>query len=350
MPALKDLRVGFVPYSPSLQMPGDRRRFASYAQQRGIRFELADPRERYDVVVLSERADISVWCDYAKGKIVYDLIDSYLAIPRSDLKGQLRGLAKFITRQHRRPRLNHWRAIEAMCRRADAVVCTTAEQKCDIEKFCSNVRIILDNHSAVTRRVKTDYRVGKVFQLVWEGLPATLDSLWLIRDALHAFGRQHAFALQVVTDPFYYRYLGRYGRRNTLDIVRGLGTQVTLHEWNETTCADIICGADAAIIPLDLRNPFAAGKPENKLLLFWRMGMPAVVSASPAYARAMAGAGLDTACTTGDDWCRALESLVTQESARAGAGRRGRAYADAHFSAAQWLARWDAMFESILTP
>lgn len=350
MPALKDLRIGFVPYSPSLQMPGDRRRFASYAQQRGIRFELADPRERYDVVLLSERADISVWCDYAKGKIVYDLIDSYLAIPRSDLKGQLRGLAKFLTRQHRRPRLNHWRAIEAMCRRADAVVCTTAEQKREIEKFCSNVHIILDNHTAVTRQVKKDYRAGKVFQLVWEGLPATLDSLWLIKDALRAFGRQHAFALNVVTDPFYYRYLGRYGRRNTLDIVRGLGMPVTLHEWNETICADIICKSDAAIIPLDLHDPFAAGKPENKLLLFWRIGMPTVVSASPAYARAMAGAGLNAACTSSDDWCRTLEFLLTQESARAEAGRRGRAYAEANFSEVQLLARWDAMFASILTP
>jgi hypothetical protein len=105
-----------------------------------------------------------------------------------------------------------------------------------------------------------------------------------------------------------------------------------------------------AIIPLDLSDPFAAGKPENKVLLFWRMGVPAVVSASPAYARAMAGAGLDGACSSADDWCRALESLVTQESARAEAGRRSRAYAEANFSETQLLARWDAMFASLLTP
>ena len=73
-------------------------------------------------------------------------------------------------------------------------------------------------------------------------------------------------------------------------------------------------------------------------------------SASAAYARAMAGAGLAGACTSSDDWCRALESLVMHESARAEAGRRGRAYAETHFSEAQLLARWDAMFDSILTP
>ncbi|NDG40652.1 MAG: hypothetical protein EBY28_15095, partial [Betaproteobacteria bacterium] len=139
MPALKNLRIGYVSYSQTLNLPGDRRRFARYAGQRGIEFELADPDKMYDIVVVSEAADISVWANYPHGKIVYDLIDSYLAIPRSNLKGRLRGLAKYISRQHRHLQLDHWRAIEKMCRRADAVICTTEEQQRDIEKFCSNV-------------------------------------------------------------------------------------------------------------------------------------------------------------------------------------------------------------------
>ena len=82
-------RIGYVPYSSSLAMPGDRRRFVAYARARNLPFELARPKERYDIVVLSELADISVWCDYPYGKIVYDLIDSYLAIPRTDWKQML---------------------------------------------------------------------------------------------------------------------------------------------------------------------------------------------------------------------------------------------------------------------
>ena len=147
-----------------------------------------------------------------RSKIVYDLIDSYLAIPRDNLKGRLRGLAKFVGGQHRHLQLDHWRAIEKMCRRADAVICTTVEQQCDIENFCSNVHIVLDIHAAVAQRAKTDYTAGREFRLVWEGLPVTADALLLIDDALRAIGQSHPISLHVVTDPEYFRFLGRYGQ------------------------------------------------------------------------------------------------------------------------------------------
>jgi glycosyltransferase involved in cell wall biosynthesis len=347
-PNLSRLRIGYAPYSAALDRPGDRRRFAGYARKRNIAFEIADPARAYDLVIVTENADISVWSRYDKGRVVYDLIDSYLAIPRSDLKGRLRGLAKFVAGQHRHLRFDYWRAIEAMCRHAAAVVCTTEEQKHDIEKFCANVHIILDLHTTVTREVKTDYAAGSVFQLVWEGLPATVDSLLLIKDVLREIDGKHAIALNVVTDPVSHRYLGRYGRRDTLDAVRGLCARVTLHEWSEQTCASIICGCDAAVIPLDLADPFAAGKPENKLLLLWRMGVPVIASASPAYTRAMNAASFDLVCADEGDWRRQLERIITDASLRADAGRRGRAYAEAHFSEEQMLARWDALFTALI--
>jgi hypothetical protein len=173
---LKGVRIGYVPYSSPLTMPGDRRRFVNYASRRGVPIEIADPAQNYDVVVLSERADISVWCDYGNGKIVYDLIDSYLAIPRSSITGRLRGLAKFLSGQSRHLRLDYWKAVERMCRRSDAVVCTTLEQKRDISPFCDNVHVILDSHSMVAHGKKEDYGAAQPFRIVWEGLPHTLSS------------------------------------------------------------------------------------------------------------------------------------------------------------------------------
>lgn len=345
---LSRLRIGYAPYSAALDRPGDRRRFAGYARKRELAFEIADPARVYDVVVVTENADISVWSRYDKGRVVYDLIDSYLAIPRSNLKGRLRGLAKFVARQHRRLRLDYWRAIEDMCRNAAAVACTTDEQKRDIGNFCANVHIILDLHTTVTHEVKTRYAAGDVFRLAWEGMSATVDSLQLIGNVLREIERDHAIALDVVTDPVSFRHLGRYGRRETLEIVRRLCTRVTLHEWNEQTCAGILCGCDAAVIPLDLRDPFAAGKPENKLLLLWRMGLPVIASASPAYSRAMNAAGISLVCANENDWRHQLERVVTDASLRADAGQRGRAYAEANFSEAQLLARWDALFATVI--
>ena len=48
-----------MPYSSSFIKPGDRRRFVAYARARNLAFEVADPAERYDLVVLSETADLT---------------------------------------------------------------------------------------------------------------------------------------------------------------------------------------------------------------------------------------------------------------------------------------------------
>ncbi len=177
-------RIGYVPYNPSLDMPGDRRRFVAYARARGLPFEIAHPDQRYDVIVLSELADITVWPEYAHGKIIYDLIDSYLAIPSTDIKQFCRGTVYFATGRHSRLHFDYRASIQRMCRRADAVICTTEEQKRDIIPFCSNVHIVLDIHDTVVRNIKRDYHAGSPFNLVWEGLPSNIPQLEVIGPVL----------------------------------------------------------------------------------------------------------------------------------------------------------------------
>ena len=347
---LRHVRIGYVPCSNALDKPGDRRRFAYYASKRDIRFEIANPSKEYDLVILSERADISVWNRHSKAKLVYDLVDSYLAIPRTDLKGRLRGLFKFLSRQSRYLQFDHWKAIGRMCVRADAVVCSTEEQRQDILKFCPNVHVILDAHMGVARTVKTDYSAGRPFRLVWEGLPQTLGSLELIRPVLNRLRGRRPIEMHIVTDREYFRYMGQYGKTSTLETVQRILPDVRFHEWKEADCADIICSCDLAIIPLSLADPFLAGKPENKLLLFWRMAMPVVTSASPAYVRAMQAVGMDLTAKDEADWLATLERLLGDEVARRKAGTLGKAYTDREFSEASLLARWDTVFASLGFP
>ncbi len=342
-------RIGYVPYSRSLDRPGDKRRFCCYAKKRNIRFEIADSSRTYNIVVVTERGDLSVWRRYNPGKtkIIYDFIDSYLAVPRYDLKGILRGLAKYISGESRYPELNYWKAIEGMCRRADAVVCSTKEQKQDIQKFCSSVHVVLDFHNSVAREVKHDYSSGDVFNFVWEGLPYNIGSLFLIRDVLMQLKARYKIALHIVTDLEYYKYMGRYWRQSTISLTRKLFDNVVLHEWNEKTCASIIAGCDLALIPISFSDPLAAGKPENKLLLFWRMGLPVVVSATPAYLRAMQRCGLPMACRTKGEWLETLEKYINDKKARSDAGVRGRVFSENYYSEEKTLALWDEVFRSV---
>lgn len=347
MKALQDLRFGYVPYSATFDRPGDRRRFVHYAQKRSLQFELADPSKAYDVVVLSERADVSVWQKYRQGKVVYDLIDSYLAIPTFDWKGLLRGTAKFLSRQSRYPQLNYWEALRAMCRRADAVVCTTLEQQNQIREFCPNTHIVLDFHTMVMQTTKSNYAAAKPFRIVWEGLPQTLGSLAAIREPLKELQLRTPIELRVITDPEYFRFLGGFGRTRTQATLDRILPGAILHPWQETTLAQQICDCDLAIIPIDLNDPFVAGKPENKLLLFWRLGMPTLASASPAYTRAMTAANQDLTCRTQAEWVEKLEQLIGDESARRHAGESAYVFAQTKYSEADSLQHWDTVFHSL---
>ena len=346
---LQHARIGYVPISNSFNSPGDKRRFAYYASNRNLTFEIADPLKKYDLIILTQNADLSIWSQYDTGgaKIVYDFIDSYLAITKDNIKGWMRGLAKYLSGQSRYLKLNHWKALEEMCSRADAVVCSTQEQRADILKFCRNVHIILDAHMGVVRRVKTEFGASRPFRLVWEGLPQNIGSLQMLSYVLDRLRVQYPVEVHIVTDPYYYKYPGKYGKTNTLNEARKILPDVHFHEWKEVDFADIICSCDLAVIPLNLNDTFASGKPENKLLLFWRMAMPVVTSPTPAYVRAMRLAGMNYTARNEADWLSMLESLIGDAIAREQAGLKGKAYVESEFSEAIFLERWDTVFESL---
>ncbi|MHB1261337.1 MAG: glycosyltransferase family protein [Thermoplasmatota archaeon] len=345
---LQGLRVGYVPIDATLQPPGDRRRFVRYAKERGIAFEVADPRQAYDVVIATQRADLSVWSRYPHGKVVFDFIDSYLSVPPRP-RHLLRGLAKFAVGQSRRLQLNHWSALRAMCRRADAVVCSTSEQAQAIEPQCRNIHLILDLHDEEVGRTKADYDAGSPFQLVWEGLPQNVRTLGQVGRLLAETNLRTPLTLNIVTDRQHTRWLGRVGKVDTEALARRIvpGVDIKLHPWTPSALESAACSADLALIPLPLDDPLYRGKPENKLLLFWRMGVPVLASATPAYSRAMAEAGVDGACADEDDWRDGLEAMLHDAAARRLAGQRGRSFAQARHSPAATFARWDAMFASL---
>ena len=346
---LTKLRIGYVPYSEDFERPGDKRRFVHYAKSRNLAFEIAEPGKKYDLVVLSQSADLSVWCDYDLGgaKIVYDLIDSYLAIPRTEIKGRLRGLARYIVGKSKYLRLNQWKAIASMCARADVVICSTEEQAKDIKPFCNNVHQILDVHSSVQKRTKRDYKSGEVFNIVWEGMADNAFQFKILKNVFAKLEKKHEIALHFVTDLAYKKLAGRYFNVNTKDLVKDLCRRVYVYDWNELMCSEIICSSDLAVIPVDLKNPLVKGKPENKLLLFWRMGVPVITSATPAYNRAMKKAGLDMTCQNEAEWFDMLDKYIVSHDQRMAAALAGKQAADEHYNSNQILERWDKVFSSI---
>ena len=345
------MRIGYAAYSRDLTQPADRRRFPYYAARRGIEFEHADPREHYDVVVVTPRADLTAWRSYDRGsKLVFDIVDSYLAIPRANPKALLRGPAKFAAGEARHPFFSYRRALEATMRRADAVTCATPEQARQIAPLCANVHAILDFHGPLVRAVKEDYRAGSPFNLVWEGLGENARWFGLLADALDEVDARHPLVLHLVTALEYRQLVQRFWRRRTARVMARHFHDVRVHRWSEEGVAPIAIGCDLAVIPLPLGRPLEANKPESKLISFWRMGLPVVTSATPAYARVMRAAGQDLHCRSTQDWVAALVRMIEQDEERERAGRLGRAFAEREYAEERLLAAWDRVFESLRAP
>lgn len=357
------LRVGFAPMiSNSLKHPFDLRNFIYYARRRDIKFEIAEPSKDYDVIVISPRADISIWSRYrGKGKIIFFIVDSYLAISPFDIKGSLRGLAKYIGREHKHLRLNYSKAIQEMCSRADAIVCTTLEQKKDIQEHCKNVHIMLEFNLKVVREVKTNYSLGNRINLVWEGQAENIYGFLHIKDVLAGLRKKYPIALHLITDLERWKYMNIFRRVSIIDEIkfifsdgflsntsRGRDSSVYLYQWNLEMLSRIITGCDIAVIPLDMRNPLAFGKPENKLVLFWRMGMPTIVSFTPAYDRIMSKSGLNMCCHDNTEWKNKLEKLIEDSEFRKKAAMQGKAFVDTFYSEDEYLKQWDRLFQSVL--
>jgi len=61
---VEKLRIGYGGTSRDFTAPQDRRRFCFWASNREGDFELADPSKQYDLVVLTQMADLSQWVIY----------------------------------------------------------------------------------------------------------------------------------------------------------------------------------------------------------------------------------------------------------------------------------------------
>lgn len=341
MTNLNGLRIAYVPTSSDLSGPGDVRRFCHYARRRGLAFEIARAGERYDLVVVTDRGDLSYWARCPRPtRIVYDIMDAYLAVPMTDPKGLLRGLAKFLVGQSRFLVLDHREAIAHLCKRADAVIVNTSEQRGRVAPFCRNIHQILDTQSTYRAR-KSHYNSGPVFNIGWEGLPENLAPFVSLARVFRKLEERRPIALHIVTKPRFKRFMGRFIDHMTAPIVNRIHSRSYLYDWDPDTVAGILAGCDLAVVPLAMDDALSRGKSANKLLLFWRMGIPTVTSASPAYVTEMENAGVSMACRTEREWHDTLSRYIEDPDARRAAGETGRSYVEREFTEESILRRWD---------
>ncbi|HEX8125107.1 MAG TPA: hypothetical protein VF548_05945 [Allosphingosinicella sp.] len=349
MRRLSDARIGYGGYSRDFSRPGDRRRFSAYARQRGLTYEYPDLKRDYDLVVLSQNADLTGWTKRKRRegdrlRLVIDLVDPYFQQKRLDER-LLKGVGRFVEGRDSRLSPDFLRTLQNVCRAADGVFCSTIEQRETILEYTPNVEISFDWFADELGPPKRDFRREGPLKLVWEGQAGTLRSIQTLRGPLNAL--KDRVELHVVTDPSVPRFYGRLGTLPTSELLAGIECPVRFTPWEKATFSGHITAGDLAIIPMDFSHPMFVQKPENKLVLLWRLGMPVLAAPTPAYRRAMAAAGVDMICPTERDWTERLAALAEAPSdTLAGLARRGHDHALSAYDETAFRAPFDRMFSS----
>lgn len=346
---LCDARIAYDGYSADFSHPGDRRRFAAYAAHRGLRYERPVAGREYDVVLATHNGDVAGWTarkrrECGRFKFVFELVDSYFV--RTGIGHRyLKGIARYALGTDTRLSPDFLKTLIRACESADAVICSTEEQRERILRYNPRVFLSFDWFGGDLGTPKTDYARRERLHIVWEGQAVTLENLLALREPLNDL--RDRIELHVVTDPVLRRYFGRFGFSDSRQILLGIEAPIAFHPWERSTFSGHIIAADLAVIPIDTRRAMMRGKPENKLVLLWQLGMPVLTSSTPAYERAMEAAGLDLVCRDAAEWGDKLERMIAASAAKLEAiAAQGRRHALRAYSAAEFQARFDAAFSA----
>lgn len=347
---LSEARIGYAGYSADFGHPGDRRRFSAYAAHKRLGYERADIGRDYDVVLVTHNGDISGWTERKRRegerlKLVFELVDSYF-VHTNPIRRYLKGSLRYALGTERRLSPDFMKTIVRACEAADAVLCSTLEQQETIRRYNPNVFLSFDWFGGDLGRPKADYSRGERLRIVWEGQSTTLPNLQAIREPLNDL--RDRIELHVVTDRLIYRHFGRFSPYPAMRALDGIECGKVFHEWNRESFWRHVTDADLAVIPIVKDNPLWYGKPENKLVLLWQLGMPVLAASTPAYERAMASAGLEMACRSPAEWGEKLEAMAEAPAAKLEEiGTRARAFAASAYSKKEFAARFDRVFEAI---
>ena len=350
---MRKLKIGYWPLSPTFTSAGDRRRLVFWAQARGHEI-ITDLSRSVDVIVASESSDFnSPYFARKQVPIVLDLVDAYLS-PLNPFDDLARGLAKRITGHLSGGVKPFSHLVRDFCINSNAVICSSSEQEKVIKRYNSNTHTILDSHGEIPfiKPPKPGTLISNRHRILWEGQPATIGGVKIISPALSKLSKTTTLGLDFVTDETYYKFLNKYIKRSTLGLLeKDLGQLidcVSLIPWTPKNLVECARLSSIAMIPIDLSVPMQRLKPENRLLIMWRLGLTCLTSPSPAYVRVSRQAGVAAVCNTLEEWLMNFDKLLNDPGFAYDEITAGQNYLRENHNETILLKKWDLAFESVI--
>lgn len=340
---MKRLKIGIFPFSSSLNHPADRRRLVFWAKARNHELVIGEYRN-VDLIFISERSDFLELSRIKGPPRVFDLIDGYLS-PQQLPIDFMRGALKCVVGQHRTYPRTYTSIVKEACKHVDLVICSSPEQRKKILHYNSNVHTILDNHSEFPL-MKFRRQSQHLPALFWEGTTYTLRGL----EKLLKMVNLQALPINIVTDLQHSRILGKYMKQ---DVHKRLSRRLPnyllhLHAWSAETVISHAVNSDLAILPINSVDKLQLYKPENRLLIMFRLGLPCLTSDIQSYQRIEKLLNTKITCNSIADWSETINLFLKNSEIGEYQSSLGQKYILEHHTEEILLNKWDKAIESVV--
>ena len=307
-------KIGYLPYSNDFSEPGDRRRFIWFANEVKLDYELLDFNQEYDVIYAVCGTNHTRLLNYLsrnpKTQLIFEIVDAHLH-EKNIFKFLFRGLLRFFLKKEDCLFIRYNLLLKKVIMLSSAVVCSTTNQRNLLVNYNSNVHISLDfmyeEYPRIYKDIKTSNSILNIF---WEGKIFSVHHLNLLNKLSSKFKKRIHF--HIVTDlektliPFIYILKAN-------KILRRFKFNFTLYKWSIYNVLNISNHCDIGVIPLYFSDKKAINKPENKLLLMWRLGLPVITTKTAAYKHAMIKGDLKYFCSSIKEWESFLNYFINIE-------------------------------------
>jgi len=298
-------------YSADLTQIADRRRIGLWIHKKD--FEIFDSENNpIDVQVVQPFTDpFSILRLNSEAKVVLDMVDGYLV----DSPSVFVDYARYFLRSSKVPALIHpmrfSKSLRKICALVDMVVVASDEQAELVKPLNRNIRIIRDSHDELGQPLPMkEFSISRNLNIFWEGLGFTLIHFEDVSNDLGKFLVSTNSILHLVTNEFYPRFAGKFGKveakREVEKMFGPAASRIMIHPWSEEMVSEIAAKCDFGIIPINQQNRFARLKPENKLLIYWRLGLQTLFSDTPSYVRVAKDVGVTEYSVKSGEWSAKL--------------------------------------------
>jgi hypothetical protein len=151
------------------------------------------------------------------------------------------------------------------------------------------------------------------FNIFWEGLGFTIFHFEEVAKDLGKFLLETNSTLNLVTNETFSKYAGKFGKIESKILIQKIfgpaAKNVHIHPWSQEKVREIARKCDFGVIPILENDDFARLKPENKLLIYWRLGLQTLFSDTPSYVRLADEVGVPEYSVNSGKWAEKLEEI-----------------------------------------